>query len=573
MKLLGLLNLNQDPAASLMINGKLVSLVEEERFIKNKHAKGFFPQNAINYCLSENGLKLSEIDFITIGWNIFAYESEMKKHFEQTSKQFNKDNKSIQWEINQLDKYNPKQFISKLTKSLLACGYERKAIPPFKFYDHHYTHALSAFIPSKFENAIIITIDGHGEANSTVIWEGRGTKLTKLKEINIPHSLGWFYGAATKFCGFTPNNCEGKTMGLAPYGKPNKSIATKLQKVLSIENYGYKINPQFLFYGNRTYANEFSDSFVTLFGTPRNINDSVFDGDYADFAYEAQATLENIVSHLVKESISKTKIHNICVAGGVALNCKMNGVIASLAEVENIYVQPISNDVGTTLGSSLAVHIEQNKPIHINVMDHTYLGPDYSNDEVEKALENLNFNYKYCSNIEEITAKLLAQGKVVGWFQGKMEAGHRALGNRSILGDPRDPKMKDIINNKVKFREPWRPFCPSILEEYQDKYIENSFYSPYMIIAFKVKPEKLREIPAVVHIDNTARIQSVTKKTNPRYWKLIDEFRKLTNTPVLLNTSFNIKGEPIVCEPADAMNTFKKTKMDYLVMGDYLVSK
>lgn len=573
MKILGLLNLNQDPAASFMIDGKLVSLVEEERFVRSKHAKGYFPQNSIKYCLAENGLHLSEVDFITIGWNVFAYESKVRRHFEDTSVQFIKDNKSIKWEENQLEKYNPEKFASKLKNNLVEGGYTRKEIPPLKFYDHHYSHALTAFIPSKFQKAIIITIDGHGEENCTVIWKGDGNKLSKLKEINIPHSLGWFYAAATRFCGFTPNNCEGKTMGLAPYGKSNKSIKENIQKILTIENYGYKINPEFLFYGDRTYANEFSDSFVSLFGKPRDKDKNPFHGIYPDFAYEVQSALENIVSHLIKETISKTQIHNVCIAGGVALNCKMNGVIASLPEVENIYIQPISNDVGTTFGSSFALHIEQNQSMQKDVMEHAYLGPEYTNEEVRQVLQKNNIKYQFHSNIERETAKLLAQKYVVGWFQGKMEAGHRALGNRSILGDPRDPEMKDLINNKVKFREPWRPFCPSILEEYQDEYIEDSFYSPYMIIAFRVKPEKIGEIPSVVHIDNTARIQSVAKKTNSRYWRLINEFRKITGTPVLLNTSFNIKGEPIVCKPEDALNTFMKTEMDYLAMGDYLVSK
>jgi carbamoyltransferase len=573
MKILGIINLNQDPASSLMIDGNLVALVEEERFIRKKHAKNHFPENAIKYCLTENKLELSDIDYITIGWNIFAYNSRVKNTFEQNTKLYQKDSKSLDWESKQLLKYNPDNFIKNLEEELINCGFNKNDIPPFKFYDHHYSHALTAFIPSTFDEAIIITIDGHGEENSSVIWEARNNIIKKIKEINIPHSLGWFYGAATRFCGFTPNNGEGKTMGLAPYGKRNKHLEENFANVLTIRNYGYRVNPDYLFYGTRNHANEFTDSFVKLFGKPRTNNSDVFHGNYADFAYEAQSLLENIVSHLVKKTIEETGIANVCLAGGVALNCKMNGVIASLKEVKNIYVQPISNDVGTTFGSSLALCLEKSYHIHSDVMGHIYLGPEYDDKEIEIALQNRNFNYKYYLDIEQKTASLLEKGKVVGWFQGKMEAGHRALGNRSIIGDPRKKDMKDIINNKVKFRESWRPFCPSILEEYQDEYIENSFYHPYMIIAFKVKSEKVKEIPSVVHIDNTARIQSVSKRVNPKYWKLINEFRKLTNVPVLLNTSFNIKGEPIVCTPDDALNTFKKTGMDYLVMGNYLISK
>ncbi|MCD4695920.1 MAG: hypothetical protein K8S16_06725 [Bacteroidales bacterium] len=573
MKILGILNLNQDPASSLMIDGNLVALVEEERFIRKKHAKDHFPENAIKYCLTENKLELTDIDYITIGWNIFAYNSRVKNTFEQNTKLYHKDSKSLDWESKQLIKYNPDNFIKNLEEELISCGFNKNDIPPFKFYDHHYSHALTAYIPSKFNEAIIITIDGHGEENSSVIWEARNNTIKKIKEINIPHSLGWFYGAATRFCGFTPNNGEGKTMGLAPYGKPNAPLKEKMKKVLSIEGCGYEINPNYLFYGERNYSNEFTDSFVSLFGKPRINNDDIFQGNYTDFAFEAQASLEKIVSHLIIESIKKTGIKNICLAGGVALNCKMNGVIASLDEVDNIYVQPISNDVGTTFGSSLALYLEKGYPISRDVMKHVYWGPEFHDKEIEIALQNKNLTYEYFYNIEEKTASLLEQGKVIGWFQGKMETGPRALGNRSILGDPRKKNMKDKINNKVKFREPWRPFCPSILEEYQDDYIENSFYHPYMIIAFQVKQEKIKEIPSVVHVDNTARIQSVSKKTNPKYWKLLNEFRKLTNVPVLLNTSFNIKGEPIVCTPDDALNTFQKTGMDYLVLGNYLISK
>ena len=573
MKILGILNLNQDPASSLMIDGKLVTLVEEERFVRKKHAKDHFPENAIKHCLTKNKLELSDIDYITIGWNIFAYNSRVKNTFEQNTKLYQKDSKSLDWESKQLIKYNPDNFIKNLEEELINCGFNKNDIPPFKFYDHHYSHALTAFIPSTFDEAIILTIDGHGEENCTVIWEAKNNTIRRIKEFNIPHSLGWFYGASTEFCGFTPNNGEGKTMGLAPYGKPNAHLKEKMKKVLSIEGCGYKINPNYLFYGERNYSNEFTDSFVSLFGKPRTNDDDIFQSNYTDFAFEAQASLENIVSHLVLESIKKTGIKNICLAGGVALNCKMNGVIASLDEVDNIYVQPISNDVGTTFGSSLALYLEKGYPISRDVMKHVYLGPEFHDKEIEIVLQNKKLAYEYFNNIEEKTASLLEEGKVIGWFQGKMETGLRALGNRSILGDPRKKDMKDIINNKVKFRESWRPFCPSILDEFQAEYIENSFYHPYMIIAFQVKPEKVVEIPSVVHVDNTARIQSVSKRVNPKYWKLINEFRKLTNVPVLLNTSFNIKGEPIVCTPDDALNTFQKTGMDYLVMGNYLISK
>ncbi|MEZ5195351.1 MAG: carbamoyltransferase N-terminal domain-containing protein [Bacteroidales bacterium] len=387
MKILGILNLNQDPAASLMINGKLISLAEEERFVRVKHAMGYFPENSIKFCLENNNLNLSDINFITIGWDIYAYKSRIRKHFEDCDKLFNKDIKSKNWESNQLSKYNPENFIENLKKDLIHCGFKKKDIPPVNFYGHHYSHAISAYIPSKFKESLILTIDGHGEENCTVIWIAKNNKINKYKQFNIPHSLGWFYAAATRFCGFTPNSCEGKTMGLAPYGKPNIDIRKKLEKILTTQNHGYKIDPHYLFYGERIIANEFTESFVHLFGKPRYNEQSVFDSPFAEFSYESQLLLERIVCHLVKTTIKETGIRNICLAGGVALNCKMNRVISTLKEVENLYVQPMSNDIGTTFGLSLALSIDKGFPIADNFMDNTHLGPEFGKMEIESCLK------------------------------------------------------------------------------------------------------------------------------------------------------------------------------------------
>jgi carbamoyltransferase len=573
MNILGLLYLNQDPAASLMINGSLVSLAEEERFTRIKHAKGVFPEKSIRFCLNENRLSPSDIDCITVGWNVNAYKNRVQRCFEENNLLYKKDNLSQKWEHSQILTYNRTNYTSILINGLENSGFSRENIPPVKYYDHHYTHALSAYIPSKYNDAIILTIDGHGEENCTVVWVAKNGTIKKLKEYNIPHSLGWFYSAVTKFCGFESNDGEGKTMGLAPYGKRNTVIAHKLSKIIQHKEGDYKINPEFLIYGDKNYAKEFTDLFVSTFGPPRNKNSDEISSYYQDFAYESQLLLEEVVCNIVRGAIKQTGIKNVCLSGGVALNCKMNGVIASMPEVENAYVQPISNDVGTTFGSSFAFCLENKYKISPSVLEHVYLGPEESDEMVLKSLNNKDLNFSYIKNIEETTANLLANGHIIGWFQGKMEAGKRALGNRSILGDPRRKEIKDLINNKVKFREPWRPFCPSILEEYQHEFIEDVFYHPFMIIAFKVKKEKISSIPSVVHIDNTVRIQSVSKKINERYWNLINEFYKLTGVPILLNTSFNLKGEPIVCTSEDAISTFIKTDMDYLVINNFLIKK
>ena len=573
MNLLGILYLNQDPAASLIMDGKIIAIAEEERFVRKKHAFGHFPKESINFCLNEGKISMKDIDFITIGWDVNAYSTIVKDHFEKTKEEYPmKDEMTLQWEKRLLKRYNKENYLKTIYEELIKCGYSKNQIPPIKFFGHHYSHAVSAYFASGFNDAVILTIDGHGEHNSTVIWVANNGKIKKIKEINIPHSLGWFYAAITRFCGFRPNNGEGKTMGLAPYGKPNLKIRDFMNEMCRIKEMDYEIDPTYLFYSKRSFAKEFTDKFVERLGMPRRENEKI-QQHHKDTAYEAQKLLEKIVLYLVESLIEHTGIKNVCLAGGVALNCKMNGVIHSSSKVNKLFIQPISQDVGTTFGSSLALCLERGIDISQFKMNHVYFGPEFSNEEIKKYLDSFSLDYKYEPKIEYETAKYLSNGMIVGWFQGKMEVGPRALGNRSILADPRDIKMKDKVNNKVKYREPWRPFCPSILEEYKEDYLIKPISHPFMILTFKVKENKISEIPSVVHIDKTARVQTVKKEDAPMFWTLINEFRKITGIPVLLNTSFNIRGEPIVCTPKDAIEDFLRTGIDILAIGNYVVMK
>lgn len=571
MKILGIMCIGNDPSACLIMGGKIVAMTEEERFVRVKHADGIFPQNAIKFCLKQGQIEMKDLDYIAIGWDVSKYPGKMAEHFLKTWYRYpTKDKKTLDWEIDKLRRFTREKFENELIEKFEKSGYTKEELPPIVFKPHHYCHAVSAYVASGFKDASIITMDGHGEENCTVLWEARAGKLKKIKEFNLPHSLGHFYGAFTKFIGFRIYDGEGKTMGLAPYGKENPKFRKIVDEMCKITENGYEIDPTYLFYSKRTIADEFSDKFAEAFGEMRPKGGEI-KNHHKDVAYEAQRKLEQVGLHIAEWLIDKTGIPNLCLAGGVALNCKMNGCIQRSDKVENIYIQPISGDDGTVIGAAAAMYIEGGLDTSGFKMEHVYFGPEYTDSEIEVALKEAELKYNKSGNIAKEVAQHVADGKVVGWFQGRMEVGPRALGSRSILVDPTDPKMVDIVNNKVKFREPWRPFCPSILWEHADEYFVKPCYHPFMIITFIVKEEKREEIPAVIHIDGTSRPQTVKKEVNPLYWDLINEFYKITGVPVVLNTSFNIRGEPIVCSPKDAINCYLKTGIDILAIGNFIV--
>jgi len=572
MNILGILYLDHDPTACLFRDGEIIALAEEERFVRIKHADGFFPINAIKFCLKQGNISMEDVDYISVGWDVYEYVDKIPKYFMELRKKYKDviDEGSIKWQERVLKRFYPEAYKKFIINKFEEHGFSK--LPEIKFVDHHYSHALTAYYCSGYKNAIVMTIDGHGEENCTVLWKVKRGKFERINEFNIPHSLGWYYAAFTKWLGFRVYNGEGKTMGLAPYGKPNKKFRKHVDNILKITEKGYEIDPSYISFGKKSVAKNFTDKFSESFGEcPVDGN---FNQDHKDVVFEAQDKLEKVAVHLINQLIDRTGIKNLCMAGGVALNCKMNGHIWRNCDLENIYIQPVSGDDGTTFGSAIAVYLENGgDQKNLKKLEHVYFGPGFTNDEIESALKKANLNYSKCDNIAKETAQHLVDGKVVGWFQGRMEVGPRALGNRSILADPRKSEMKDIVNKKVKFREPWRPFCPSILYERAPDYLEKWCDSPFMINTFVIKDQKRDKVPAIMHVDYTVRPQLVKREINAKYYDLIEEFENLTGEGVVLNTSFNIKGEPIVCTPEETINCFVNTEIQVLSIGDFIVKK
>lgn len=573
MNILGITGLGIDPAACLVQNGKLIAMAEEERFNRIKNSFGLLPQKATEFCLNYSKLSLDEIDYIVFPWDTYRYQFYMPYFFLLTylkhSPKFQSD--SIIPKLKELIKYQPTQVKNSIKAMLHSAGIKGK-IPPVKFIPHHLAHAANAFYCSGFEQAHILIIDGSGEDKCTTIFSGNVTQIKEIKNFKIPHSLGWFYQSVTEFLGFLPNRHEGKTMALAAYGKPNKKLDTMFKKMISYDNDGnYEYDAGYSFLGKHAQGTIFSEKMVTLLKNIRHYNAPIKQ-IHQDIAFATQETLEKIVISIV-QNISKLPSYNkkICIAGGVGSNCKMNGVIANLNCVENIFIPPTSNDAGSALGAAL--YLAKNLGFNPKVrMEHAYWGPEFSNNQIETLLKKQNIKYKKEPEIEITAAKLLMEGKIIGWFQDRMEIGPRALGARSIIANPIKVEIRDKVNT-LKNRELWRPFSPSILYEVKDEYLINPRESAFMNLAFKITDKIKEKIPAAVHLDNTARAQLVKKEISPRYWKLINEFNKLSGIPAILNTSFNLQGEPIVCSPEDALKTFFASELDYLVMGDFLISK
>ncbi|SFD61290.1 carbamoyltransferase C-terminal domain-containing protein [Bacillus sp. UNCCL81] len=569
MNILGLLSNGDNPAACLIENGKLTFFAEEERFCRIKKAPNRRPINAIKAALEWSKLKISDIDHIAIGWDNNKYPNYMNHFYKQSFNDQDIIGSAIQ--SIQLIEYNPELEKRMLAYALKSGGIEGD-LPQVSFYSHHLSHAASAYYLSGFKEAIVVALDAHGEENTTVIYRGQDHELIELEKYVQPESLGWFYSAFTEFLGLKANSGEGKVMGLAPFGSANMKIRNKLDKVLWWEEEKYKIDSSYICQGKREYSQRFTDKLILEFGSPRTPESEILQY-HMDLAYEVQRKLEEIVVKIVNKYVKLTGIRDICISGGIGMNCKMNGEIHQLPEVDRLFLNPASNDAGTAIGAALLCC----KDLHIsplkNKLEHAYWGPEYSDIEIEKIILNNKLNYRYVENIEKFAGEQLHYGKIIAWFQGRMEFGSRSLGNRSILANPTIPEMKDKVNGTIKYREYFRPFAPSIMEEYQQDYLYHSFESPFMIVADYINNEKKALIPSVVHVDSSIRHQTVSKGTNYRYWSLINEFYKLSKVPVLLNTSFNVRGEPIVCSPQDAIRCFYGTGLDILIMGNYVIEK
>jgi carbamoyltransferase len=590
--ILGISAFYHDSAAVLLQNEKIIAAAQEERFSRLKHDASF-PRQAIRYCLDEAGIDIDSLSLISFyDKPLLKFERLLETYYAFAPKGFSSFSASIPVWIKE------KLFIKHtIKKELTALSSKKKAVlPRIIFPEHHLSHAASAFYPSPFEESAILTIDGVGEyATATVgIGEGRGIRL--LKQIDFPHSLGLLYTAFTYYLGFKVNSGEYKVMGLAPYGEP-KYVDVIYDKLITVKDDGSLwINMDYFNYAvGLTMTNE---RFNRLFGMKPRKPESELKQIHMDIAASIQRVTEDVMLKMASYVKTITGLDNLCLAGGVALNCVANGKILKKKIFKDIWIQPAAGDAGGALGAAYLgwyMYWEKERKAGSIEFNNAYLGPAFDKAEVEGLIDKYKPKYWLCHDFDELVdmvSEKISEGKVVGWFQGRMEWGPRALGNRSILGDPRSPQMQRVLNLKIKFRESFRPFAPAVLKEDADKYFDLSEESPYMLIVASVQ-EQIRNkfsqeqelqgldklkicrsiIPAVTHVDYSARIQTVSAQSNPRFYKLIKSFKHKTGISLLINTSFNVRGEPIVCTPQQAYECFLKTGMDYLVIGEYVFYK
>ena len=591
-KILGISAFYHDSAATLVVDGKIIAAAQEERFTRIKHDSSY-PLNAIEFVLKYSNLKLGNIDQIVFFEKPFLkFERLLETYVAFAPKGFLSFSKAMPLWIK--EKLFQKNF---LFHKLKEHDPNYKSDKNIYFSDHHLSHAASAFYPSPFEEAIVLTADGVGEWSTTTVAIGNGNKLDIKKEIHFPHSLGLLYSAFTYYTGFKVNSGEYKLMGLAPYGNP--IYENKIKQLIDIKQDGsFRLNQKYFNYA--TGLTMTNNHFHDLFGNqPRDSKTEKLTQFHMDIASSIQKVTEDIMIKLVKSIREEYNIKNLCLAGGVALNCVANGKIIKEKIFDNVWIQPAAGDSGGSLGAALALWFKHNNNKRIanpeDDMQGSYLGPEYTNEQIIKELQNLDAKFEIYDydNLIDKTSIYLAEKNAVGWFQGRMEFGPRALGGRSILGDPRSDKMQKNLNLKVKFRESFRPFAPSILSDDLSNWFDLNIDSPYMLLVADINSNKKiemteeqkklfgidrlnisrSEIPAVTHVDYSARIQTVNGKNNKKYFDLISKFKEKTGCPVLVNTSFNVRGEPIVNTVKDAFNCFMGTDLDYLVIGNCILDK
>lgn len=529
----GVMHGNQDAAAALLIDGKLVFAQEEERFTRSMHAVGLLPEMAVTAALAHTGLDIRDIDYLAFHTQYFNLQENLRRYFH------------------------------------CNFGY----CPPLRFVNHHFAHAASAFYASGFTDAMILTADLSGDGVSTTLCYGKGTEIQTLRRFQKPQSLGILYSIATQVLGFRRDNDEYKVMGMAGYGKPTEDLSW----LLKIDEGNYSLNEDYIVKVEPGSPNPskqeplYSDVFAKRVGFVRH-KKAPFAQAHFNFAASIQHTLNQAAESLIRWLHRQTGSRNLCIAGGVGLNCVMNQKLLALEEVDRIFVQPAASDAGTALGSAYAVAVEEGEKLA--PFPGAHIGNEFDENAIRAEIENLGVSFRQVSSPAEVAAKAIAAGKIVGWFQGRHEFGPRALGARSILADPRRSEMKDLINIRVKFREEFRPFAPSVLEEKADRYfVINGCALPYMAVTCDVRDDQKRNIPAVVHVDDTARIQTVSRSQCPMYHELISQFERETGIPLVLNTSYNVKGQPIVNTPTHAVGTFYGSGMDMMIIGPYVIEK
>jgi len=591
MRILGISAFYHDSAAAIVEDGRIVAAAQEERFTRKKHDASF-PQHAITYCLGAAGAKLSDIDHVAFYDKPFLkFERLLETYIALAPSGFRSFQMALPLWLKE------KLFQKSLLRKKLGEFDEDFAADRLLFTEHHLSHAASAFYPSPFEKAVVLTMDGVGEWATTSAAMGEGNKLEIFQEIHFPHSLGLLYSAATYYTGFKVNSGEYKVMGLAPYGQP-KYAQLILDHLVDLKPDGsFRLDMSYFDYC--TGLTMTNNRFAELFGQPVRAPDQLLTPFHMDVAASIQAVLEEAVLRLTRSLASQTGARNLCLAGGVALNCVANGKVLRDGKFDKIWIQPAAGDAGGAVGAALAAFHQfkggPRVPVASDGMSGAFLGPEYAQGDIETRLAASGARFDVLSEDAMIaaTAQALADQLAVGWFQGRMEFGPRSLGARSILGDPRSPAMQKNLNLKVKYRESFRPFAPAVMREDVADWFELDADSPYMLLVADVRDDKRRsmsaeeealfgidklnvsrsEIPAVTHVDYSARIQTVTAETNPRFHRLLGQFKALTGCPVLVNTSFNVRGEPIVCTPEDAFRCFMGNELDVLVVGNCVLRK
>jgi len=594
--ILGLSCYYHDSAAALLRNGEIVAAAQEERFSRKKHDSRF-PKNAVSYCLKSQGINLTDIkEVVYYEKPLLTFERLLETYLGAAPRGGRSFVAAMQVWLK--EKLFLKTELKKNLKEVhQSFGTDSTQIPNLLFSEHHLSHAAAAFYPSPFEESVVLCMDGVGEWATTSAWIGKGNKIEPLWEISFPHSLGLLYSAFTYYCGFKVNSGEYKLMGLAPYGEP-KYVDRIKENLIDIKEDGtFRLNISYFKYhrGFRMTGRKFHK----LFGRQPRKGETELTQFHMDLAASIQVVTEEIVLKLARSLQQETGIKNLCLAGGVALNCVANGKLLQEKIFDDIWIQPASGDAGSALGAALVGwHQHQQQERVVNTSDSmkgTYLGPEFSNDAIINYLEKINapFHTHDDPKLFDLLAEELEQGHVIGWFNGPMEFGPRALGGRSIIGDPRNQKMQSVMNLKIKYRESFRPFAPSVLEEEVSNQFEMNAKSPYMLLVAPVKKELCKQIteeedklfgieklnvprsslPAITHVDYSARVQTVNSTTNPRYYNLISAFKRKTGCPTIVNTSFNVRGEPIVCTPQDAYRCFMRTEMDVLVLQNQILFK
>ena len=568
------INLKMDPSVALVSDGNVLAFSEEERHLRLKHAEGIYPSRALRYCLDVAGVRLEDVEAVGINWNLEAYnDGTMRAFYDSMDTSYPVDNATRIWQNRSISSRDPDGYRESHEIEWRRM-YGDVKFPKIYGMPHHYVHAFQAYMQSPFNESICLTIDGSGDQNCTVLWKCSEGQITPIKSFEMPHSLGWFYAAFTEYLGFDAYDGEYKVMGLAAYGESDSELKSKVSMVVSStdDEVGYRLDPSYIHYGNHAYSGRFTDKLVELFArAPRRMDEEI-DQWHKNLAFAVQETLEDAATRLVCWAVRETGIRNLCISGGVGLNVKMNSKLFQLPEIDDVFAHPLCSDSGAAAGAALAACYDLTgaKPERLTSLA---LGYEETPEQIERTLKLCRVDYEKPPDICGAAADELAKGRIVGWFQGRMESGPRALGQRSILADPRSVESRDKVNAIIKFREDWRPFCPSIIAESMPDYFVKYTEAPFMIISFEATDKLTEDAPAIVHVDGTSRVQMVHKEASPRFYKLLKTFQERTGVPVVLNTSFNVQGEPIVCTVKDALRTFWATGLEVLVLEDFLLRK